>query len=463
MLTLLEKPRKGSMRLNRYKRHARKQMKKWKAKIALGLCFGLVLGAFPTMGGELASVKAESANLLENGSFEEQLGDASTGETEDRWFAEGLERTAYTDLEALGVSTPAGAGAYGMKMTYDVINDSGYEVYPALMQMKSQPLEAGVYKASAMLYADGHEGTVLLAMDGTAADGSIYQEVVQVPVQSGSWTTVEAYFTLDQQVRGAFLGIEPHLLEAAEDTTVSGGDATVSGGDAGSSNSGVVVFDNVVLERVVEDGSDSSGNGDSSGGSASSDSTSNTAAPIEWNEVEQQMTETLAEITANPQLENTNVNFVSAVGETMVPANILQTLQGQKVTAAFHNGKGVAMSITGTALNSRNMSGITALNLTVTCDEENLPENLVQEKTAAALQYRELSLKNAGEFQVPVNMHIAVNKEYAGKYANLYRYNTEENNFDYVSSFQITEDGQCMFGVSQGGEYLLTVTETRAE
>ena len=58
-------------------------------------------------------------------------------------------------------------------------------------------------------------------------------------------------------------------------------------------------------------------------------------------------------------------------------------------------------------------------------------------------------------------MHVTAGAEYAGKYANLYRFNQATGSLEYCGVFKVTENGQAMFGVSRGGEYLMTITESR--
>lgn len=53
------------------------------------------------------------------------------------------------------------------------------------------------------------------------------------------------------------------------------------------------------------------------------------------------------------------------------------------------------------------------------------------------------------------------NKENAGKTANLYRYNAEKGRLEYCGSFTVTSNGQSMFALKRGGNYLVTVTERR--
>lgn len=75
--------------------------------------------------------------------------------------------------------------------------------------------------------------------------------------------------------------------------------------------------------------------------------------------------------------------------------------------------------------------------------------------------YRQLAVRDTGRFAVPVGLHINMGAENAGRYANFYRYNETLGRLEYCGSFRITENGQAMMALKQGGSYLVTVTDAR--
>ena len=134
-----------------------------------------------------------------------------------------------------------------------------------------------------------------------------------------------------------------------------------------------------------------------------------------------------------------NLNFVST-GETKVPAAVLNSIRGTKVTIAFHSGSGLALSISGQSLKNVDLMGLQNIDLTAKRDGDRI------------------TVKDTGSFAVSVNLHVAMGRENAGKYANLYRRNTASGRWEYCGSFRITEVGQAMFALICGGEYRTTVT-----
>lgn len=201
---------------------------------------------------------------------------------------------------------------------------------------------------------------------------------------------------------------------------------------------------------------DNSTNGDA--GSTGSAATSSAPETVNWNEVSSSVQDKVTEIAQNPAIATVNMNMV-CTGEVQVPQKVLNTIKGTNVTVAFHSGNGIAMSISGQDLKNKDLSKIQNIDLTVDQASNNIPANVVAAKTSAPT--RQLAIKDTGSFGVNVNIHVNVGKENAGKTANMYRYNAEKGHLEYCGSFTVTSNGQSMFALERGGNYLVTVTERR--
>ena len=185
---------------------------------------------------------------------------------------------------------------------------------------------------------------------------------------------------------------------------------------------------------------------------------SSTPETVNWNEVSSSVQDKVTEIAQNPAIATVNMNMV-CTGEVQVPQKVLNTIKGTNVTVAFHSGNGVAMSISGQDLKNKDLSKIQNIDLTVDQTSNNIPASVVAAKTSAPT--RQLAIKDTGSFGVNVNIHVNVGKENAGKTANMYRYNAEKGRLEYCGSFTVTSNGQSMFALKRGGNYLVTVTERR--
>lgn len=189
-----------------------------------------------------------------------------------------------------------------------------------------------------------------------------------------------------------------------------------------------------------------------------SGASSTAASTVDWNDVSSSVQNKVAEMLQNPAIASVNMNFVCS-GEVKVPQNLLNMIKGTKITLAFHSGNGVALSISGQDLKNRNLSKIQSIDLTVDQTSNAIPANVVSAKGGNV--NRQLAIKDTGSFSVPVNLHVNVGKENAGKSANLYRYNAAKGRLEYCGSFTVTSNGQSMFALRRGGNYLVTVTDRR--
>lgn len=211
-------------------------------------------------------------------------------------------------------------------------------------------------------------------------------------------------------------------------------------------------------ENNNNNNNNNSNNNNSNDNGSGSAATSSAPETVNWNEVSSSVQDKVTEITQNPAIATVNMNMV-CTGEVQVPQKVLNTIKGTNVTVAFHSGNGIAMSISGQDLKNKDLSKIQNIDLTVDQASNNIPANVVAAKTSAPT--RQLAIKDTGSFGVNVNIHVNVGKENAGKTANMYRYNAEKGRLEYCGSFTVTSNGQSMFALKRGGNYLVTVTERR--
>lgn len=228
----------------------------------------------------------------------------------------------------------------------------------------------------------------------------------------------------------------------------------------GARMSGRISGDITVIpdEPKQDDSKPENNNNNSNDNGSDSAGTSSTPETVNWNEVSSSVQDKVTEIAQNPAIATVNMNMV-CTGEVQVPQKVLNTIKGTNVTVAFHSGNGVAMSISGQDLKNKDLSKIQNIDLTVDQTSNNIPASVVAAKTSAPT--RQLAIKETGSFGVNVNIHVNVGKENAGKTANMYRYNAEKGRLEYCGSFTVTSNGQSMFALKRGGNYLVTVTERR--
>ena len=192
---------------------------------------------------------------------------------------------------------------------------------------------------------------------------------------------------------------------------------------------------------------------------SSSDSNTSAQKPeVDWNAVNSNVQDKVNELVQNTNINSVNMNILCA-GETQVPVNVLEAIKGSNVTLALHSGNGVTVSISGQDLKGTSGNALQKIDLTVNSASQNIPAAVVAAKNADAA--KQLSVKDSGVFPVPVNIHVNVGSENSGKFANLYRYNAEKKQLEYCGTFPVTRNGQSMFALKRGGDYVVTVTATQ--
>ena len=175
---------------------------------------------------------------------------------------------------------------------------------------------------------------------------------------------------------------------------------------------------------------------------------------VNWDQVMADMSRELA-VPETVVGQNKLLN-VSTGRETVVPASVLQALTGKNLTLAMDTKEGLTFSING--INIPYVIQKADLDLRLSKKGDAIPDAVMGEAGRDVIAHRQISMASHKEFGMIVNMHLALGSENAGKYANLYRYDAQEGKLVYQGSFRIIEEGQAMFCISGGADYLVTVT-----
>ncbi len=178
-----------------------------------------------------------------------------------------------------------------------------------------------------------------------------------------------------------------------------------------------------------------------------------TWSAVDWSTVDSEID---AAVHKKAARKNTNENIDIATGDSMeVPAGTLEKMIGENVTLAFHTGNGIAISVSGKDLKRVNQG----LNIIVTDEEDVIPEYASQGILSGALYSRIFAMKEKIPYDVRLNIHFCLGREFAKKYANLYHFDELNERMVCDGSFVITDGGMAMFSLERGDEYILTVTD----
>lgn len=211
----------------------------------------------------------------------------------------------------------------------------------------------------------------------------------------------------------------------------------------------VTSFSTFVFAEMTENESDQQESGGNSG-SVSHD-WNDITVNVDWAAVSSKLD------SAVQAADGTNVNVLTGK-DVKVSEDILNKTAGKNVTLALQAGNGVALSVSGQ--NNKQILG--ALDLTVT-NKDTVPAQAKNTVMAGALSSKNILITENSPLQTRVSLHVGLAKEYAGKYANLYYYDAKSGQMKLVGIYQINKDGQSMFALTHGGQYIVTVTDAAAK
>lgn len=211
----------------------------------------------------------------------------------------------------------------------------------------------------------------------------------------------------------------------------------------------VTSFSTFVFAEITENESDQQESGGNSG-SVSHD-WNDITVNVDWAAVSSKLD------SAVQAADGTNVNVLTGK-DVKVSEDILNKTAGKNVTLALQAGNGVALSVSGQ--NNKQILG--ALDLTVT-NKDTVPAQVKNTVMAGALSSKNILIAENSPLQTRVSLHVGLAKEYAGKYANLYYYDAKSGQMKLVGIYQINKDGQSMFALTHGGQYIVTVTDAAAK
>ena len=402
----------------------------------------------------ICNVEVLPNNLLVNGGFEDGIGEGN-GWTIN--YGENASENQGSLIKMDYADVKRGNAALKFDAWVDVIK-------PVTLTQTVTGLEPGIYSCFMNVQGGADEGTynISISAKGDTEAGSdsavltswlVWDEakVENIVVENGDSVTVT--ITIEAAQTGAWGTIDEIYLYRTGDLGTSG--------DQGSSGGQTNPGGNTDAGNVGQSGSNTSQ-------SASQNETAEDAK-IDWSNVAAQIQNVVTKLFAlmrenaeGSVLVDGNYNMdIAARGETKVPVSVLSNLKDKNVTMAFQTGYGVSLSISGQDL-KENLVEIKEIDLTTKCNVNAIPKNLVEMKTVQSFYNKLVWVKDTGAFAVPVNMHVHVGTENMGRIAYLYRYDAITQELTLEGSFLVTKEGQAMFKLEQGGDYLVTVVPTLA-
>ena len=138
---------------------------------------------------------------------------------------------------------------------------------------------------------------------------------------------------------------------------------------------------------------------------------------------------------------------------TVVPKNVLEAAKGKDVDIVL-DMNGYKWTINGNNIQADNLKDI---NLSVDTDSDAIPDDVISE-LAGNNPVKQISLAYSGDFGFKASLTYNIGSEYAGKYGNLYYYDsTGRMIFQNVGT--IDADGNISLNFSHASEYAVVIAD----
>lgn len=175
------------------------------------------------------------------------------------------------------------------------------------------------------------------------------------------------------------------------------------------------------------------------------------AAKVDWTKEVETIKNASAKETIVVKMDETGV----------VSKDAIAAIKGTQKKLVLDMGEGIKWIINGSDVSKVPAKDV---NMSVTVDSKKIPEDVIKaakvEKDAKKVV--QISLAHEGEFGFKPVLSIDIGKSYAGKYANLYYYNTKTKALEGQMSVKIADDGSALLTFTHASDYVISVTDQAA-
>lgn len=181
------------------------------------------------------------------------------------------------------------------------------------------------------------------------------------------------------------------------------------------------------------------------------DSATTPAAKVDWSKEVETIKNASAKDTIVVKMDETGV----------VSKDAIAAIKGTQKKLVLDMGDGIKWIINGSDVSKVPAKDV---NMSVTVDSKKIPEDVIKaakiEKDAKKVV--QISLAHEGEFGFKPVLSIDLGKTYAGKYANLYYYNTKTKALEGQMSVKIADDGSALLKFTHASDYVISITDHAA-
>ena len=159
-----------------------------------------------------------------------------------------------------------------------------------------------------------------------------------------------------------------------------------------------------------------------------------------------------------PQLEDTKAGDTVTVamnGTTVVPKDVIDSIKGKDTTLVLDMGNGLSWKIFGKDITDA--AGDIDFDVTVGADAgKSIPVDVINNVTGEHSSLN-LTLAYDGEFGFTATLTVNMESKNAGLYANLFYYNEQTGELEFISAGQIDPDGNVELVFTHASDYTIVV------
>jgi hypothetical protein len=162
--------------------------------------------------------------------------------------------------------------------------------------------------------------------------------------------------------------------------------------------------------------------------------------------------------------EEKAVVTVDMNGVTKVPKDIFEQIAGKDVSVEFILDNGLMWTVNGKTVNTEDLKEI---DFAVTVESEENPIDSIPVKVINMVTGEwtsiEIQLAHSGEFGFEAVLTVDLEEKNAGLYANLFFYNEDAEELEFICADVIAKDGTADLTFTHASDYLIVLSETSME
>ncbi|MBO5336187.1 MAG: leucine-rich repeat protein [Lachnospiraceae bacterium] len=144
---------------------------------------------------------------------------------------------------------------------------------------------------------------------------------------------------------------------------------------------------------------------------------------------------------------------------TTVPKLVLQDIQGKNISILFVMSDNVIWKVDGKTIKNIVVENV---DFGVLTNVNKIPQNII-ETIIGENESLHISLAHNGEFGFKAILLFKLQKEHAGKYANLFYYNESQNTMEFVEASKIERDGNVEFVFEHASDYCIVIATEKLD